>query len=85
MTEAQAYDLLGWPHEGKGFILPLTGRPNDDYVAHRCKCGMAGVSIRESLPPVPLCVRCNRQLEFVGSREIPVTPGKNFQQFTFTK
>jgi hypothetical protein len=65
MTEAQAYDALGWPHEGAGFILPLTGRPDSDYVISKCMCGYGTAAIKGLFEYPPVCPSCGAEQQFI--------------------
>jgi hypothetical protein len=60
VTEAQAYDVLGWPHVGtRGwFVLPLSGSDRTDWIACECpKCGYKAVTVPEAF--VLACHGCS--------------------------
>lgn len=69
MTEAQAYDKHGWPHEGRtlALVLPLSGSTETDWHAHRCPtCGMRSVGRAICSEPIDQCVNgCGQMKELV--------------------
>ena len=59
VTEAQAYQAVGWPTVGsRGWlILPLSGSDRTDWIAYDCSnCVGVGVSLPEAFTEkCPLC------------------------------
>lgn len=63
MTETEAYKVLGWPIEGKGFILPGTGEGN--WTPYKCNtCTWKEIQRRVLLTPrCPVCKTFMNPLE----------------------
>jgi hypothetical protein len=60
MTEKEAYEFLGWPHDGQG-------NDGDDWLAYRCEtpgCNSEGVA-RDLENKFDKCGRCGRKMKVV--------------------
>ena len=74
MTERQAYETLGWPHDG-------TGHEGNDWLAHRCPtpgCQSEGVA-RSREFGFGTCGRCGAEMEIVTAtpKASPAAPEKH--------
>lgn len=62
MTETEAYNKLGWPHDGlvngrPTLVLPLSGSESTNWMAIRCtECVMVGVTLPHAFTKV--CFSC---------------------------
>jgi hypothetical protein len=86
VTEAQAYEKLGWPtvgglkagRQGLGkLILPLSGSDRNDWVTIECtQCRYHGVAVLESLTGERLaegCVGCGCKEQIISGEPKGVT------------